>query len=169
MPQSDPLQPDENSKSQRKRDMLDLQKLGETLIKLTNDQLKKMELPEILLEAIQHAKTIVANEAKRRQLQYIGRIMRNIDVEPIRATLKRMQMTHEKSTVQFHQTEQWRTDLIAQGDDKLNQFIYEYPNVDRQQLRQLVRKAQQDNKNNKNTGAEKALFKYLRGIVIEKV
>src|SRR5437868_762427 len=123
MPQSEPLQPDENSKSQRKKDMLDLQKLGEKLLHLSSEQLSKMDLPESLLDAIRHAKSISANEAKRRQLQYIGKIMRNIDVESIRLTLKRLQFSHEKSTASFHQTEQWRTDLINQGDIKLNEFM----------------------------------------------
>ena len=167
MPQSDPLQPDENSKSQRKRDMIELQKMGEELIRLNAEQLDKIELPENLLAAILHAKSIKANEAKRRQLQYIGKIMRSIDVEPIRFALKRLQFSHEKNTVQFHLTEQWRTDLITRGDDKLNAFLSEYPHADRQQLRQLIRKAQHDRKNAKNTGAETALFKYLRVIVKE--
>lgn len=167
MPQPDPLQPDENSKSQRKRDMIELQKMGEQLIRLNAEQLEKMELPANLLEAILHAKSIKANEAKRRQLQYIGKIMRNIDVEPIRLALKKLQFSHEKSTAQFHKTEEWRQDLITGGDDKLNAFLSEYPTVDRQQLRQLTRKAQHDRKNDKNTGAETALFKYLRGIVKE--
>jgi ribosome-associated protein len=165
VPYSDPLQPDQTSKSQRKRDMLELQKLGEELIKLTATQLEKMELPDNLLSAIQHAKSLTSNEAKRRQLQYIGKIMRDIDAEPIKAALKRMRFTHEKTTIQFHQAEEWRTKLISEGDDALNAFLNENPNVDRQQLRQLIRKAQQDRKNNRNTGAETALFKYLRVVV----
>lgn len=162
MPQSAPLQPDPNSKSQRKRDMLELQKIGEALIKLTATQLEQMELPDTLTTAIQHAKSLRSNEAKRRQLQYIGKIMRDIDVEPIKIALKRLQLVHKKNTTQFHQAEQWRARLISQGDDALNVFLNEYPNTDRQQLRQLIRKAQQDRKNNRNTGAETALFKYLR-------
>ena len=165
MPQSDPLQPDENSKSQRKRDMLDLQKMGEALVKLTLTQLGKMELPENLLEAILYAKTVKANEAKRRQMQYIGKIMRNIDVAPIRLALKRLQLPQEKETTQFHQVEKWRDDLIVEGDAALNLFLQEFSDIDRQQLRQLIRNAQNDRKNNKNTGAETALFKYLREIV----
>jgi ribosome-associated protein len=167
MPQSDPLQPDEHSKSQRKRDMLELQKMGEALIKLTAEQLKKMELPENLLSAIQQAKLLKSNEAKRRHMQYIGKIMREVDVEPIKAYLKRLRFAQEKSTEKFHQTEEWRSKLISQGDQALNSFLSEYPDVDRQQLRQLIRRAQHDKKTEKNTGAETALFKYLRGIIKE--
>jgi ribosome-associated protein len=167
MPQSEPLKPDENSKSQRKRDMLALQKLGEVLIKLTEAQLAQCALPEELLDAIHEIKNMAANEAKRRQLQYIGKLMRHIDVEPIQATLKRMQYTHEKTTAAFHQTEQWREDLIVEGDDKLNAFLMENPDIDRQQLRKLIRNAQQDRKNNKNTGAEKKLFQFIKDVIKE--
>lgn len=167
MPQSDAQKPDEFSKSQRKRDMIELQKLGEALIKLTPSQLEKLELPESLVDAIKQAKKLTSNEAKRRHMQYIGKIMREVDVEPIKLHLKKLKLVHEKVTAQFHHTEEWRSKLITQGDDALNAFLIEYPDIDRQQLRQLVRKAQQDVKLNRNTGGESALFKYLRVIIKE--
>lgn len=165
MPQSEPQKPDNESKSQRKEDMLALQKIGESLIKLTEEQLTTIDLPDNLLTAIQHIKSLTSNEAKRRQLQYIGKIMRQIDPELIKQTLKCIEFIHEKNTAQFHHIEEWRTKLLIHGDDALNSFLGDYPKVDRQQLRQLIRNAQQDRKNNKNTGAEKALFKYLQSIV----
>ena len=162
MPESERQQPDKDSKSQRKEDMLALQKMGEALIKLTVEQLAAIDLPDNLLAAIQHAKSLTANEAKRRQLQYIGKIMRHINPELIQQALKRMEFIHEKNTAQFHQAEEWRTKLLVEGDAALNSFIGDYPTVDRQPLRQLIRNAQQDRKNNKNTGAEKKLFQYIR-------
>jgi len=162
---SEPEKPDHESKSQRKKDMLALQKIGESLIKLTEEQLATIDLPDNLLTAIQHMKSLTSNEAKRRQLQYIGKIMRHIDVESIKQTLKRRELIHEKNTAQFHHIEAWRTKLLTHGDDALNSFLGDYPKVDRQQLRKLIRNALQDRKNNKNTGAEKALFKYLRSII----
>jgi ribosome-associated protein len=167
MPQSDDQKPDLFSKSQRKRDMLDLQKIGETLLKLTPAQLEKLDLPEVLLTAIQLSKKLTSNEAKRRHMQYIGKIMREVDIEPIKLYLKNLRLAHEKSTAQFHSTESWRSKLITQGDDALNSFLLEYPDVDRQQLRQLIRKAQQDRVKDRNTGGETALFKYLRTIIKE--
>lgn len=167
MPQSEPQQPDIESKGQRKRDMLALQKIGESLLKLSDAKLAALELPENLLAAIQHAKSLTSNEARRRQLQYIGKIMREVDVEPIKLALGRMQLTHQKSNTQFHHTEQWREKLISEGDDALNAFIQEHPKADRQQLRQLIRNAQRDRKNQKNSGAEKALFRFLHDIVKE--
>lgn len=168
MPQSEPQKPDSESKSQRKEDMLALQKVGESLIKLTEEQLATIDLPENLLAAIQHIKTLTSNEAKRRQLQYIGKIMRHVDPESIKQALKRIEFIHERNTAQFHQIEEWRTKLLLHGDEALNSFLVDYPKADRQQLRQLIRNAQQDQKNEKNTGAEKALFKCLRSIVENK-
>ena len=168
MPESAPLKPDQESRGKRKAEMLALQKIGESLMKLTNDQLAKIDLPEDLREAIQQAKLLKSNEAKRRQLQYIGKIMREIDPEAIKQALKRIQYIHERNTTEFHQAENWRAKLIAVGDEALNAFLNEYPATDRQQLRQLLRKAQHDHKTDKNTGAEKALFKYLLTIIETK-
>lgn len=165
MPQSEPQKPDSESKSQRKKDVLALQKIGESLIKLTDEQLKRIDLPDNLLTAIQHMKTLTSNEAKRRQLQYIGKIMRHVDLDSIKEALKRRELIHEKNTEQFHQIEEWRNKLLQSGDDALNLFLIDYPNVDRQELRQLIRNAERDRKNNKNTGAEKKLFQYLRSII----
>lgn len=167
MPQSEQSKPEEHSRSKRKEEMLALQKVGESLIKLTESQLAKIDLPENLLTAVRQAKSLTSNEAKRRQLQYIGKLMRTLDAETIRLALKRIQSIHEQNTAQFHQMEEWRSQLIEKGDEALNAFLHDYPEGDRQQLRQLIRKAQLDKKNDKNTGAETALFKYLR-LVIEK-
>lgn len=167
MPYYEPLPPDENSKSRRKKEMLDLQKLGESLVKLTETQLKTIPLQENLLIAVQHARNLKA-EAMRRQMQYIGKLMRDVDAEPIKAALKKIQMARENKAVKFQETEKWRAKLISNGDEALNVFVSQYPEVDRQQLRQLIRKAVQDQKKSVNTGAEKALFKYLRTIVKEE-
>lgn len=165
MPYSEPQQPDNESKSQRKKDMLALQKLGESLVQLTAEQLAAMELPENLLTAINQMKSLSANEAKRRQMQYIGKMMRHIDVETIKQALKKKELVHKKETAQFHDIEEWRTKLLTQGDEALNSFLNDYPQTDRQQLRQLIRNAQQDRRNEKNTGAEKTLFKFLRTLI----
>lgn len=166
MPQSEPLPTDENSKSQRKRDMLALQKLGESLIELTDTQLAKIELPERLVTAIKQARSL-SSEAKRRQLQLIGKLMRDIDPEPIKLEMQKIKAARQSDTAKFKQTEQWRTKLISLGDSALTAFLNSHPDVNGQQLRQLIRKAQHDVKSNKNTGGEKALFKYLREILKE--
>lgn len=161
MPQSDAQQPDEHSRGQLKREMLDLQKLGEELLKLAHDQLQALDLPEALMAALVEAKKLKSHEAKRRQLQYIGKLMRGVDAEPIRKAMKQIKSKHVKEVDDFHLVEEWRDKLIEQGDDAVNVFIQQYPEVDRQQLRQLVRNARHDKNNNKDTGAYKSLFRFL--------
>lgn len=162
MSPSEPQKPDGNSKSQRKKDMLALQKIGESLINLTEEQLAAINLPDNLLNAIHHLKSLNSNEAKRRQLQYIGKIMRQVDPESIKQALKNKELVHKKNTARFHQIEEWRNKLLTQGGEALNSIIAEYPDINRQELQQLISNAEHDKKNNKNTGAEKTLFKYLR-------
>jgi ribosome-associated protein len=145
--------------------MLALQKLGEELLTLSNDQLSALDLPEILLSALLEAKRLKSHEGKRRQLQYIGKIMREVDAEPIRKALKQIKSRHVKETEEFHEVEEWREKMIVQGDDAVNVFIQLYPATDRQQLRQLVRNARHDRNNNKNSGAAKSLFQFLRAII----
>lgn len=150
------------TKSAVKRAMNELQKLGESLVDLSDSQLEQMTLSEDLFKAIKHAQTLKSHEAKRRQMQLIGKLMRRVDSESIRDAMKQIQYGHKKETDAFHQIEKWREDLITQGDEALQRFCELNPAIDRQALRQLIRKAQHDRKNNKNTGGEHALFKYLK-------
>lgn len=165
MPLSERKQPDPLSKSQQKRDMLALQELGEELIALPVSQLAKIPLPEDLLEAIRFAHSLKFNEARRRHLQYVGKIMRTIDPLPIQAALEKIRLAHKRSTAQFHKIEEWRDQLIVEGDEALQKLLEAHPQVDRQQLRQLIRKAQQDRAKNKNSGADTELFKFLRELL----
>lgn len=153
------------SKSQDKQEAQDLQKIGEILVDLPESQLMTLPLPSILLDAIMHARSVTRHEAKRRQLQYIGKIMRKIDAEPIKIALKKMQTRHASATESFHEVEEWRETLIAKGDDAISTFLDTHPEADRQQLRQLVRKAQFDRKQEKKSGGELALFKYIRELL----
>jgi ribosome-associated protein len=165
MPQSEHKSADEFSKSQLKREAEAMQDIGAKLLTLTKAQLHSIALPEKLREAIEHGHTLKTNEAKRRHMQYIGKIMRNVEIEPIILALKKIQAARQQNTQQFHEIETLRDELIA-GDDKLLQaFIDKHPNTDRQHLRQLVRKAQRDVKTAKNTGGSKELFKYLRDLL----
>lgn len=165
MPQAEDLKPDPQSKTQRKNDMLDLQKLGEKLIKLPLNQLEKIEMPDILRNAILLAHTLKTHESIRRHLQYIGKIMRHVDATEIRHAIMQVEFTNEQRTDAFHLVEEWREKLIVGADSALQEFMEAYPDADRQQIRQLVRKATQDRANEKNTGAEKALFRYLRTLL----
>jgi ribosome-associated protein len=167
MPLSEHKKPDPNSKSQAKRDMLALQKLGEELIDLSESQLAKIPLPPELEEAVNFARKMKANEARRRHLQYIGKLMRNIDPAPITTAIEKIKLTAQQNIMHFHKIEKWRDELITEGDIALERFLQLANEVDRQHLRQLVRNAQQERIKNKNTGAQTELFKYLRQILFK--
>lgn len=157
-----PLRP---SRSQRKREVLALQDLGEILVDLPPAQLKKLPLDPKLAEAITTAQNLKSREAIRRQLQYIGKLMRNIDPQPIEEAIAKIQDKNRQGKAQFHQIEKWRDRFIGEGDKILEEFVQQYPDTDRQHLRQLVRRAQQDRAQNKNSGAETELFRLLRSII----
>jgi|SRR5579872_1138248 len=148
--------PERPTKSALKRQMTALQKMGEILVELPEAQLKKIPLENPLLDAIITARSLKSHEARRRQLQYIGKLMRNIDAEPIQTALEKVQNKNQQSKAQFHQIERWRDRLIAEGDMALQKFLEQYPEADRQRLRQLMRNAQ-----------ETELFRYLR-LLVEK-
>lgn len=166
MPESDNQAPDETSKSQRKRDMHAIQKLAETLAALSNAQLAKMPLSETVITAIRFSHTLKSHGAKRRQMHYIGKLMREEELEPVRNALKLLERGHDRDTAKFHAVETWRERLITEGDDALQVFMSEFPMADRQQLRQQIRNAQLDRKNNKSTGAETVLFRTLRSFIL---
>jgi ribosome-associated protein len=158
-------QPEKPSKSQRKKEVHDLQKIGETLVSLSNSLLAQIPLPNYLLESIYHAQTLKSHEAIRRQLQYIGKLMREVDIVPIEAALKKIQFRHQEDAAQFHLIEEWREKLISKGDEALQELVEIQPLTNRQVLRQLIRKAQFDRLHNKKTGGEKSLFEHLRDLL----
>ncbi len=131
------------SKSQLKRDMHDLQSLGEDLLTLPASRLEPLNLPEILLDAIKAAKKISNFEGRRRQMQYIGKLMRKIDAEPVRQAVADFKLGRAQDSLTLHESEAWRERLLAQ-DDALQDFIAQHPGVDVQQLRSLVRAARKD-------------------------
>ncbi len=155
------------SKSQRKREVLALQKLGEALVQLSTAQLATIPLDPTLAEAIKMAQTLKPREGKRRQLQFIGRLMCEVDVVPIQAALDKLKHKDQQNKAHFHQIERWRDKLIAEGDDAIQALVLQFPqiDIDRQQLRQTLRKAQLDKKMAKNTGGETELFRYLRELI----
>lgn len=157
---------DQPSKSQIKKAMHDIQKIGQSLLELSATQLAKVPMPDNLRQAIEHGQTLKKNnESMRRHLQYIGKLMREIELAPILAAVQKIQMHRDQRTKEFHAVEKWRDQMIAKGDDALNEFIQLYPDTDRQQLRQLIRNAQHDRAQEKKTGGELALFRYLRDIL----
>ena len=151
------------SKSERKRAVEQLQKLGQSLVELTDAQLAALTLDESLREAIVLARKIKnKHEAFRRQLQYIGKVMRQVDAEDIAEQLAHVRQESVQAKHQLHQLERLRTELIEQGDARLEVLLTEHPQLERQALRQWIRQAQKEAQAGKTPKASRALFAYLR-------
>ena len=153
---------EEISKSQRKRDMHALQELGRQLVELPKEQFEKITMEETLYDAILDARNIRQHGAKKRQLQYIGKIMRSIDAEPIQEQLNTIQGHSSQAAQALHNIERWRDRLLEEGDHALEELVKQYQQADRQYLRQLLRSAQKETLTNKAPKSARALFRYLR-------
>lgn len=163
--QKAPWEPEEEiiwvSKTEMKTDMEALQKLGEELVTLKPSVLEKFPLSEDLALAIKDAQRF-KNEAKRRQLQYIGKIMRNIDPEPIQAALDKVRNKHSQATAELHKLEQLRDRIVEEGDAAISEVMEMYPEADRQRLRQLARQANKEKKANKPAKAFREIFQIMK-------
>jgi ribosome-associated protein len=156
--------PEGPSKSQLKREMLELQDLGAELVKIPAHQLTSLELPEKLLDALELARRITSHGAQKRQRQYIGRLLRDLDAAPIRALLEQLKGTDRVSKARFQENERWRERLIGEGDAALAEFLARHPEADRQHLRRLVREAAQEAAAGKPPRHARELFRYLQSL-----
>jgi ribosome-associated protein len=152
------------SKSQEKRDCDALQKIGEELLKLTQDELNSMSLPEELDEALRTAQKIQSRSGLKRQRQYIGKVMRHIDNEEIKNQIKQIKHKHDTNTVQFRKIEQWRDRLLIDDKTALTEIIDTHPEIDRQHINQLIRQAKRELQQEKPPTSSRKLFKYLRDL-----
>ncbi len=157
---------EQKSKSQLKREMICLQDLGEELVELPTRLLQRFDLPENLLSAIEAARGITSRGARKRQLQYIGRLMRAVDAEPIRKIMDDIKHRQVHAAQQLHLIERWRERLLNEGDGAVQALCEAYPETDRQRVRQWLRAAEQEQTANKPAAAARALFQYLRDLII---
>jgi ribosome-associated protein len=151
------------SKTKRKREMHELQALGVELVELPQSQLGEMSLAPHLLQAVLEAKRIKSHEARRRQLQYIGRLMRGLDAEPIRARLAAIAGHSAQAAAHHRRREAWREKLLA-DDAALTEFVAQHPAADLQQLRTLIRNARKEQKEAKPPRAYRELFRLIKEI-----
>jgi ribosome-associated protein len=131
------------SKTRLKQAMHDLQDLGEALVGLPDDRIEALALPESLLSALQEFRRTRSHEGRRRQMQYIGKLMRRVDPEPIREAVAAMRLGQARDALTLHQAESWRTRMI-ESDDATTGWAAEFPDSDLQQLRSLIRAARKD-------------------------
>ena len=149
------------SKTKRKQQMLELQSLGTALAKLPAGQFAAIALPDALAAALREARRISSHEGRRRQLQYVGRLMRDVDAEPIRAALAGLAGHSAQARARQQQLERWRTRLL-EDDTALTEFAAARPGADVQVLRTLIRNARKEIAAAKPPRAQRELFRVLR-------
>ena len=150
------------SRTKKKQQVEALQKLGAALVALAPAQLEALAIPAVLLAAVREARRITSHEAKRRQLQFIGKVMRRIDPESVRAALAAIAGQSAAARAQQLRLESWRERLI--GDDgALTEYASEHPDADLQALRALIRNARKEITEAKPPRAQRELFRIIRG------
>jgi ribosome-associated protein len=155
---------DRPSKSQLKRDMHALQELGEALIALPKDALKRMPMPEALGDAVREARRITDHEGKRRQVQYVGRVMRSLldeETAALRTALDTYRGVNKSETARLHWIERTREKLLA-DDAALTEFIRQHPAVDPQEGRTLIRNARKEAQQGKPPRYFRELFQWIK-------
>ena len=157
---------DENwiSKTQRKHECDVMQELGEKMIALNKEDLSKINMDDELRRAIEEAQRMKSHGALKRQKQYIGKVIRNLDDDTLQPQLNRILHKHDIHNAEFKRMEKWRDIILENGDQGINAFIEEYPVADRHHLRQLVRNAKKEKLNNRPPAAYRQIFKYIREI-----
>ena len=157
------------SRSQQRREALEVLALGEKLVALTPAQLARLPVPESLLPHIEDARRITAHIAHKRQLAFLAKHMRREDdetLEALRDALDANSETSRREVATMHRMERWRERLLDEGDDALAELLDEYPQADRQHLRQLLRNAREEKLRNKPPRAYRELFQVLRDLAL---
>jgi len=152
------------SKTRRKKDSHDLQDLGEALVAMPDGRLVDLPMDESLLDAIRQYRVTRTHEGRRRQMQYIGKLMRRNDPEPLREAVAAMELGQAKDALALHDAERWRNELIA-SDSALDTWLADHPQADVQQLRSLIRAARKDASaapEQRSGKAFRELFRFLR-------
>lgn len=154
------------SKTQRKKEMHELQALGERLVVLNPSQLREIGLPANLLTAVEDAKRFTRHEARRRQMQYIGRLMRDVDAGLIREKLKIWDGISHEHVARQKRVERWR-DRLLEDEESIGELAREHSGLDVPRLRSLVRKARDERAEGGTPRNYRELFRLLRDILGE--
>lgn len=157
------------SRSQNRREALEVLALAEKLVALTEAQLARLPVPEALLPHIRETKRITAHVAHKRQLAFLAKQMRREDedaLETLRDAMDENGEAARREVAAMHRVEQWRERLLEDGDTALAALLDEYPQADRQRLRQLVRNALEERKRNKPPHSFRELYRELRATIL---
>lgn len=150
------------SRTQKKKTALAMQKTGEALLSLTETQLRALTLPEELYLAVAEAHRMRSHGARRRQLQYIGTLMREADADQIQKQVDQLQTQSSKDIRRFKQVELWRDELINGDDERIQWLLSRFPQMDREILLGGVKAARQSQGEAAQKKAGRALFRFLR-------
>jgi ribosome-associated protein len=165
-----PVAPDSDvaapSKTRRKQAMHALQDLGEALVARDPKRLAELELPERLVDALAQARGIRAHEGRRRQIQYIGRLMRDIDPAPVEAALARWASGAQQDLARFAAVERWRDELLR-DEAAIARFVLEHPGADRARLAALVRDARAERLRGAPPRRYRQLFRHVKAALDE--
>jgi len=153
------------SKSARKREAASLQELGVKLSALPDQEIKDLELPENLFIALRALRRLPSHGAQVRQRQYIGKLMRAIDPDPILAKLAERKQRHDVEIRKFQQIERWRDRLLSDSDSAVTAFVLEHPEADRATLVRLIEKAGRERAEQRSPVGARELFAYLRQLL----
>lgn len=165
-PKADWEQEEFDSRTQIKQAAHAVTELGEQLSELSPAQLSKLTIPNELKEALETMKRITKGNAIKRQKSYIGKLLRQNEhlIIEVKALLDEEENKRKQQNAHFHRLEKIRDRLIEEGDDALADLMQDYPQIDRQHLRQAIRNAQKEQEENKPPKAAREIFKYLRGL-----
>jgi ribosome-associated protein len=153
------------SKSARKREASSLQDLGVELAALPEAELEALELPETLVGALRELNRLTSHGAQVRQRQYIGKLMRKIDAEPLREKLADRKRRHDVEIRHFQSIERWRDRLLAEGEEALLEFLEDHPRAERGPLQRLVQEAAHERAEKRPPAAARRLFALLKELM----
>ena len=154
----------DKSRTQKKKEAHALQKLGEELLSLTLEQLNNIDLPDELHEAIMEAREMTSHGARRRQIKYVGALVRETDPQPIQDALNNIRRGDYQKVAAFKKIEKWRDDLKRGNMGLIDTILSKCPTAERQHLTQLTRNARIEHQKQAGVKASRALFRYLRQV-----
>jgi ribosome-associated protein len=154
-----------SSKSARKREAASLQELGVKLSALPDQEIKALDLPDSLFVALRDLRRLPSHGAQVRQRQYIGKLMREIDPEPVLAKLAERKQRHDLEIRHFQQIERWRDRLLSEPAFAVDELLLEFPHADRAALAKLLDKAEKERVEQRSPVGARELFAFLRQLL----
>ena len=156
------------SKTELKKDSKKIQQFGRKISELTINNIEAFKFPLTIYEAVIGLKNLKSNSAKKRQVQYLGKLLREFDLTHAFLVMKQLEVSSQKEIQRNHIIEGWRDKLLS-NNDSITEFVDEYPKIDRQSLRQTISNAQKEKKDNKGSKYSRQLFKLIKDIIMTKV